>query len=257
MKIRSIRHLVAFLLLAAAACAAPASDETVRPDPAHNARNALDWAGTYRGVLPCADCSGIETVVTLVEDGTYGAQSTYLGKSDGPISQQGRFVWNGAGNTITLEGPEAAQYLVGENRLTRLAMDGSRITGDLAQHYVLTKAANGITEKYWKLVELNGRAVPALKREPYLILKAEGGRVTGYGGCNDLGGNYEADEATLRIRFEKLIATMRACDEGMDIEQAFHKVLRNVDNYSLAGDSLTLNKARMAPLARFEAVYLR
>jgi hypothetical protein len=42
----------------------------------------------------------------------------------------------------------------------------------------------------------------------------------------------------------------------MDVEEAFHEVLRAVDNYSLDGKRLTLNRARMAPLARFEAVYL-
>jgi hypothetical protein len=34
-------------------------------------------------------------------------------------------------------------------------------------------------------------------------------------------------------------------------------MLMNVDNCSLTGNQLTLNGARMAPLARFEAVYLR
>jgi len=43
----------------------------------------------------------------------------------------------------------------------------------------------------------------------------------------------------------------------MDIEKAFLDVLSAVDNYSLNGGHLTLNRARMAPLARFEAVYLR
>ena len=40
----------------------------------------------------------------------------------------------------------------------------------------------------------------------------------------------------------------------MDVENAFHEALRTADNYSLDGDRLTLNRARMAPLARFEAV---
>jgi heat shock protein HslJ len=45
-----------------------------------------------------------------------------------------------------------------------------------------------------------------------------------------------------------------ACAEGMETEQAFNEVLGMVDNYSLNGEQLTLNRARMAPLARFEAV---
>jgi hypothetical protein len=56
-------------------------------------------------------------------------------------STEGRFTWNTAGNTITLE--DGAQYLVGEGHLTRLALDGARITGTLADRYVLAKVASG------------------------------------------------------------------------------------------------------------------
>ena len=226
-------------------------------DAAHNSRHSLDWAGTYRGTLPCADCPGIETIVTLASDGTYRTQSRYLGKGSQVFREQGTFSWNEASNTITFEGREPARYFVGENRLTRLALDGSRITGKAADQYVMTKIADGLTEKYWKLVELNGSPVPTLEREPYLILKAKGGRVSGFGGCNPFTATYELDEAASRIRFRKLAIATMACSSSLEMEEAFHQVLRTVDNYSLNGDRLTLNRARMAPLARFEAVYLR
>ena len=32
-------------------------DGTAAPD-LHSSQNALDWAGVYEGVLPCADCPG-------------------------------------------------------------------------------------------------------------------------------------------------------------------------------------------------------
>lgn len=251
--------LIAAAALAAGGCTMPATTtDNLNPDPAHNARNSLDWAGAYRGVLPCADCEGIDTAVMLARDGTYRTQSKYLDKSDEVFSEQGNFTWNEAGNTVTLAGSEPVQYFVGENRLTRLALDGSRITGSLAENYVLAKLADdGVTEKYWKLVELNGRSVPALEREPHLILKSTDGGVTGFGGCNGFSGSYELDETASRISFDQIASTMMACPSGMETEQAFHEVLRTVDNYSLNGDRLTLNRARMAPLARFEAVYLR
>jgi heat shock protein HslJ len=44
-----------------------------------------------------------------------------------------------------------------------------------------------------------------------------------------------------------------AC-EHMEIENGLNKALVTADNYSLNGDNLSLNKARMAPLARFKAV---
>ncbi|MEZ5488460.1 MAG: META domain-containing protein [Steroidobacteraceae bacterium] len=172
-------------------------------------------------------------------------------------SEQGRFTWNDAGNTITLAGQQPVQYFVGENRLTRLALDGSRVSGVLPDNHVLTKLIDGITEKYWKLVELNGRSVPTLQREPHLILKAADGRVNGFGGCNSFTGSYKINEATARISFEQIASTMMACPSGTDVEKAFHEALRSADSYSFSEDHLTLNRARMAPLARFEAVYLR
>ena len=40
----------------------------------HNAQNALDWNGTYQGLLPCASCEGIATELVLNDDGTYRLQ---------------------------------------------------------------------------------------------------------------------------------------------------------------------------------------
>lgn len=36
-----------------------------------NSRNSLDWEGTYKGILPCADCEGIETMVILKDNDRY------------------------------------------------------------------------------------------------------------------------------------------------------------------------------------------
>jgi heat shock protein HslJ len=38
----------------------------------------------------------------------------------------------------------------------------------------------------------------------------------------------------------------------MDLENRFLQVINIADNYNLNGNTLTLNKARMAPLARFK-----
>ena len=50
---------------------------TFKPD-IHNAETSLDYRGTYRGVLPAADCPGIETTLTLKPDGTYSLHEEYL-----------------------------------------------------------------------------------------------------------------------------------------------------------------------------------
>ncbi len=106
----------------------------------HNARNSLDYAGTYAGVLPCADCEGIAVEIRIYYDGSFEKAIEYIGKSIEVFEFSGDYTWNDAGNTITLLGLEPPnQYFVAEERLLHLDMDGQRITGDLADHYVLQK----------------------------------------------------------------------------------------------------------------------
>lgn len=114
---------------------------------------------------------------------------------------------------------------------------------------------SGITGKKWKLVELMGKPVAdsVNGKEPFIMFNKEDSSYAASGGCNGLGGKFEWNEQTLRIRFKQGMSTMMACPD-MTVEDGLKKVLSDCDNYSHGGDSiLTLNKARMAPLAIFRA----
>lgn len=114
-----------------------------------------------------------------------------------------------------------------------------------------------ITETYWKLNELNGKAVmvPEGRKEAHLILKKENARLNGNNGCNIVNGSYELSNPN-RIRFSQMISTKMACMD-MDTESEFMNVLSMADSYHIKGDTLQLFRARMAPLAKFQAVYLK
>ena len=108
----------------------------------HNSQNSLDWQGTYKGTLHCADCEGIETAITLKSDKTFSIATKYLRKgSDKVFEQKGAFTWDKTGSIISLEGLKEKPYLykVGENSLTQLDMEGKKITGALAKKYILNK----------------------------------------------------------------------------------------------------------------------
>ena len=113
-----------------------------------------------------------------------------------------------------------------------------------------------ITEKYWKLTELNGQPVKPGPNDTYITLKRDDNRVIGSGGCNRLTGTYTLEDGN-RVRFSQIASTKMACMGGMETEQQFFNVLETADTYVVVGDRLVLNKARMAPLARFEAVYMQ
>lgn len=109
----------------------------------HTSQISVDWQGVYEGVLPCADCEGIETTLELKDDETYVLTSTYLGKSDqnNTFTYEGDFTWSDDGSTITLENddPTKRRFKVGENILFFLDQDGEVVTGELAEYYELKK----------------------------------------------------------------------------------------------------------------------
>lgn len=121
-----------------------AASEAVAVDSAHTAENSLDWNGTYKGVLPCADCEGIETELELNADKTYELKETYLGKGDGKaFESKGSFQFD-ANKTSVIELDKTGdnrKYFVAEGYLKALDMEGNEITGDLADKYELKKEA--------------------------------------------------------------------------------------------------------------------
>ncbi len=113
------------------------STETV--DNAHNSQNSVDWAGTYKGVIPCADCPGIETTVVLNNDLTFKYTGIYQ-ESNTKIEDAGKFMWHDNGSVVHLMGKEVNMKLkVGENQLFSLDQDGKPIDGPLKDHYILKK----------------------------------------------------------------------------------------------------------------------
>ena len=136
-----IVSLALFLAAFAGGCMAKTDAASRRMTDYHTSRNSLTWQGTYIGVVPCADCAGIETAIILDEDLTYRMRTRYLGKSDRVFERRGSFTWEENGNVIRLrgiaDGPD--RYHVGENRLIQLDRQGNRITGALAENYVLRK----------------------------------------------------------------------------------------------------------------------
>ena len=222
----------------------------------HNSRNSLDWPGVYSAKLPCADCSGINAIITLNEDNTFKRQYQYEGKSDSVYTQTGKISWEKQGSVIRLEEDgELGYYKVLENGLQQLDASGKPILSATAGGYNFRKVEqNKIEEKYWKLTQLNGQNISfSGQKEPYMILKTADSSVRGFAGCNGFGGHFELLPGN-RVHFSKMISTKMACPD-LALENQFMQILQKADNYSQHGDTLYLNKARMAPLAQFVAVY--
>jgi len=105
-----------------------------------NSRNSLDWGGTYKGIIPCASCPGIEVILKINYDNDYTMSWEYLERDVEKVKSSGKFKWDATGSKITLtSGANEEQFFIGEGRAWMLNRDGERVTGELADHYILEK----------------------------------------------------------------------------------------------------------------------
>lgn len=227
----------------------------------HNSNNSLDWAGTYQALMPCADCAAILTTLVLNEDGSYELKRLFVGEDGSLFDDRGRFSWSEDGARIKLDiGDAPAQYLVQENRIVQLDMSGQPVSGNLAERYILHKVSDPdplitpvsfpLFDTHWELATLRGQDIPsAVQEKPWFVLRRDG-TVSGFAGCNSFSGTYTLEG--LQLRFNELASTLRGClDPAMN--DSLVEVLRDVDNYTRSSNTLSLNRARMAPLAQLEA----
>ena len=225
-----------------------------------NSRDALDWQGIYVGTAPCEFCDETKILIELNENLTFKMQTLNAGETE-IKNFEGKFSWDEKGRTVKLQLPVKEKiYLVGENILILLDAKNNPVKNKQSENYSLNKTTNEITEKYWKLIELNGAEVAhseGFRQEPHIIFTVEENIVFGNGGCNNFSGSFEFQQGN-RIKISQVISTQMACLD-MEIESQLFQLFPIIDNFTVSSDGrfLSLNRARMAPLARFEVVYLQ
>lgn len=142
---QQIKQMLTFFLVIGifGACAPVFAESAENHDKdAHHAQNGQDWPGIYNGFLPCADCAGLKLSLALNKNSSYVLITKYAGKSEREFVEKGKFTWSDKNNTIVLtprNGTTAQQYLIGENVLIQLDSNGNRITGKLADRYILRR----------------------------------------------------------------------------------------------------------------------
>lgn len=232
---------------------APLENEPTQETVGDTSENSLDWAGTYEGELPCADCEGIKTVVTINNDNTYVTKEIYLGKEVKPFETAGTFEWDEKEQKIILSDADRHSYFVGENTLTYLDEEGNKITGDLEALYILNKVKDQLTGEKWHLVSFKGEEIQLeeAKSEHAYIQFNDDFTVNGYTGCNDMQGAYEVEDAQ-KIKFSKLLNTLKACPE-METENEYLKTINATTFYGFENHALVLYDENHNKLATFKA----
>ena len=224
-------------VVSAAVQESKASVPQAQPADMHNSQNSLDWAGTYEGVLPCADCPGIVTRLTLNYDGSYRLVTQAQGSQNAEKSVSGVFAWQPSGNAITLdERGGGQQFSVGEGRLT-LLRPGGGASQSPAGNLVLTLAApqsqaleQQLGRYRWTLVsatDANNRGIVGLlpSEDRPVVLSFADSRLSVQGPCNRLVGGYkvtDTDQLTVNVG----VSTRMACDPAlMNADSALSNLL--------------------------------
>jgi len=84
--------------------------------------------GTYQGTLPCADCPGLETLITFNSDGTFHMEETYLESDAEKIITDGTWILNKDIINFTADDYKFEYKLISEKEI-RWAPNGQEITG--------------------------------------------------------------------------------------------------------------------------------
>lgn len=256
-EINSIRFLLFALVLMTGITACKPQKHTSKKDLniSGNSLVSFDWEGTYLGTVPCADCDGIKTQLTLNKDFTFILKTQYPGKSDSVYQREGKFSCDKSGSHVILDDAGKRQFKLEENRLVQLNTTGHRISGDLAPEYILEKVKIRLTGVYWKMVTFNGKHVSPAPKEPHIIFEAEYNRAHGSGGCNQFSCGYETKEDS-KIKFDTVLSTKMACI-GQWNENDFFSALGKVSFYELKENRLILKDENETTLAVFEPDFFK
>jgi copper homeostasis protein (lipoprotein) len=94
-----------------------------------------NFAGVFTGTLPCADCPGIDTTLTLKPDGSYASHQAYR-ERDSSFDDSGVWSVEAAGKQVRLAtkgpNPQVRLYAIAAyDRLRMLDADGKPIESGL------------------------------------------------------------------------------------------------------------------------------
>lgn len=256
--------LALFIILALAQIKSPPSTSSPSPTPTENVITPTLTPqetgedvnlGTFKGTLPCADCSGLVTELTLVRsepysgDGTYILKQTYVDKGP-PIESKGDWTTlrgtqdNPDATVYQLDPgkPSTSQYflVVSPNEIKML--DKNRNTINSSFNYVLsraTTASNELEDTSWVWTETDdgdGRTTKPKKPGSFVVLFEPKGKLSVQTDCNSYFGTYTVSDENITI--DASGSTLMYCEGSQENE--FISQLNQAQRYTFKGEELIL-----------------
>jgi hypothetical protein len=103
-----------------------------------------DFRGVFYGYLPCNDCNGIKTTLSLKQNNNYLLVTQPARESSREFYEKGKYSWNDESRTVVLtpnkEAPIHQYHIEDEGTLIQLNSDGDRVPSELAERYTLRRS---------------------------------------------------------------------------------------------------------------------
>ena len=117
------------------------SDHSVHLQPVDK---SLEFHGVFYGYLPCKDCSGIKTTLSLKQNNNYLLVTQPAKESSKEFYEKGKYSWDFKNNSVVLTSRNDAttrQYRIkDEGTLILLSSDGAQIRQDQTENYTLRRS---------------------------------------------------------------------------------------------------------------------
>jgi uncharacterized lipoprotein NlpE involved in copper resistance len=117
------------------------TDHTTHIEPIEK---SLDFHGVFYGYLPCEDCNGIKSTLSLKQKNNYLLVTQPAKESSKESYEKGKYTWNEETHTLALTARNEAgtrQYLIkDEGTLVLLNQDGTEMKGDKSDSYTLRRS---------------------------------------------------------------------------------------------------------------------
>lgn len=127
MKLARIRFLIPFMLMFVLSSCAQ--------------KKETNWIGTYKAVLPCINCEGLEATMTLKEDTSFLLKINFLGSDVIIPDTTGRVIWTEPNKLFSLDiaGYFSSHFEIAGDTLYNLDLDRKRVVGADAPKFIFKR----------------------------------------------------------------------------------------------------------------------
>ena len=109
-----------------------------------NPDKSLEFHGIFYGYLPCNDCNGIKTTLSLKQNNNYLLVTQPARDSSREFYEKGKYSWNEENHTVILTPRQESNprhYLIkDEGTLIQLNSDGTEMSKELEDSYTLRRS---------------------------------------------------------------------------------------------------------------------